>query len=118
MGRRSLGHIAIRTRRINFKTQLRPLCSSVSTAKPRKSSFISPADCPSKAAPGRFPSYKSCTETCLQEELMSCLTRLAISEKVRQPQCVESYGYLHGPNHLQSHLKRHSRAKVPTEKRS
>ncbi|GFX93728.1 hypothetical protein TNCV_1589051 [Trichonephila clavipes] len=35
----------------------------------------------SKAATGWFLSYHSCTGACFQEELTSCLTHVAISEK-------------------------------------
>ncbi|GFW29552.1 uncharacterized protein TNCV_1549631 [Trichonephila clavipes] len=45
---------------------------------------------PSKAAAEWLPSYHSCTGACIQEDLISRLTRIAISEKVRQPSCVGS----------------------------
>ncbi|GFS60759.1 hypothetical protein TNCV_2001621 [Trichonephila clavipes] len=74
VGRSGMGHIAIRKRRVNFKTCHMPLSSSMSTAKPLSrvvSSRLIPV--PSKAAPGWFPSYHSCTGTWFQEELESCL---------------------------------------------
>ncbi|GFW85557.1 hypothetical protein TNCV_852091 [Trichonephila clavipes] len=43
VGRSGLGHNAIRTRKVNFKTYHVPLSSSMFTAKPSKSSFNSPA---------------------------------------------------------------------------
>ncbi|GFX43810.1 hypothetical protein TNCV_4110891 [Trichonephila clavipes] len=42
VSRSGLGHIAIRTRMVNFKTHPMPLSSSMSTAKPSKNCYISP----------------------------------------------------------------------------
>ncbi|GFT09175.1 hypothetical protein TNCV_4106061 [Trichonephila clavipes] len=45
---------------------------------------------PIKTVPGRFPSYHSCTGACHQGELISCLNRVAFSENLSHPPCVES----------------------------
>ncbi|GFV23061.1 hypothetical protein TNCV_5101571 [Trichonephila clavipes] len=45
VGSSDLGHIANWTGRVNFKTLHMPLSSSMSTAKPSKSNFISPTAC-------------------------------------------------------------------------
>ncbi|GFU34680.1 hypothetical protein TNCV_1993911 [Trichonephila clavipes] len=55
VGRSGLGHIAIWTERVNFKTRNKPVSSSTSIAKPSKnrvSSRLLPV--PSKAAPVSF----------------------------------------------------------------
>ncbi|GFW57525.1 hypothetical protein TNCV_544341 [Trichonephila clavipes] len=49
VGRSGLGHIAIWTRRVNFKIHYMPMSSRMSTAKPSKSSFISPTACPQQS---------------------------------------------------------------------
>ncbi|GFV63712.1 hypothetical protein TNCV_2012511 [Trichonephila clavipes] len=51
MGRISLGHIAIRTRTVNFKTIHMPLNWSMSSVKPGKSSSISPTACTMQSRP-------------------------------------------------------------------
>ncbi|GFV50083.1 hypothetical protein TNCV_2354681 [Trichonephila clavipes] len=48
--RSGLGHVAIRRRRVNFKTRHRPLSSSMSTVKPSKRSFISSTACPEQSS--------------------------------------------------------------------
>ncbi|GFY33342.1 hypothetical protein TNCV_1897941 [Trichonephila clavipes] len=63
-----------------------PLSSSMSTAKPIKKSFTLPTVCSKQSSTRTF----SFISPVLQEELISCLTRVAISEKARRPQCVES----------------------------
>ncbi|GFY17067.1 hypothetical protein TNCV_1088431 [Trichonephila clavipes] len=78
VGRNGLGHIAIQTSRVNFKTRHMPLSSSVSTAKSTKSSFISATACPKQSS--RFLLYHSCKGACFLEKLTPCLTRVAISE--------------------------------------
>ncbi|GFU85077.1 hypothetical protein TNCV_1553401 [Trichonephila clavipes] len=90
VGRSGLDYIAIWTRRENFKTRRMPLSSSMSTTKPSKSSFISPTTCPKQNSTrmvsfiplmyGGLPPIGTDT---------SCLTRVANSDKVRQPPCVE-----------------------------
>ncbi|GFW32378.1 hypothetical protein TNCV_675371 [Trichonephila clavipes] len=91
VGSRDLCHVAIRTSGVNFKICHKPLSSSMSAAKHSKNLFISPTANPSQSIPPRrFPSYHSCEWDYLQEALMSCLSQVAISEKVRQPPCVES----------------------------
>ncbi|GFV88824.1 hypothetical protein TNCV_4608691 [Trichonephila clavipes] len=86
VGRSGLGHIAIRTRRVNIKTHHMPLSSSMSTAKSMARVVLSRLlPVPTKAELGWFPSYHSCTGACFQEELTSCLTRVAISEKGSPP---------------------------------
>ncbi|GFV07357.1 hypothetical protein TNCV_1765181 [Trichonephila clavipes] len=62
-----------------------PLSSSMSTAKTRKSSFI----LPTTACPKQSSTKTVCTDAYLQEELISCLTHVANSEKVRHPSCIE-----------------------------
>ncbi|GFW55309.1 hypothetical protein TNCV_116951 [Trichonephila clavipes] len=57
VGRSGLGHIAIRTKRINFKSHHISLSPSMSTAKPSKVVSSSMLLVPSKSASGRYPSY-------------------------------------------------------------
>ncbi|GFV32732.1 hypothetical protein TNCV_3890901 [Trichonephila clavipes] len=90
VGRSGLSHIVIQTKRVNFKTRHMPLSSSMSTEKLSKSSFMWPTACPKQSGTGRFPSCHSCMVACLQEELISYLTWVTISEKVRQPLLLES----------------------------
>ncbi|GFV05178.1 hypothetical protein TNCV_223911 [Trichonephila clavipes] len=90
VSRSGLGHIAIRTRRVNFQTRLMLLSLSVTIAKPSKSSFISHFACPKQSSTRTVSFIPLMYGACLQEELISCLTRIAISEKVRQPPRVES----------------------------
>ncbi|GFW81298.1 hypothetical protein TNCV_376461 [Trichonephila clavipes] len=85
-----MSHNAIRIGKVNFKTRHMPLSSSMSTADLSKSSSSRLLPVPSKAASERIPSCTSSTGACFQEELLSCLTRVANSEKVRQPLSVES----------------------------
>ncbi|GFX28166.1 hypothetical protein TNCV_424931 [Trichonephila clavipes] len=54
-----MGHIAIRTRRVNFKTHHMPLSLSMRNLARVVSSCA--LLIPSKAAPGWFPSHHSCT---------------------------------------------------------
>ncbi|GFW01918.1 hypothetical protein TNCV_3028891 [Trichonephila clavipes] len=88
------------------------LSSSVSTAKPSKSSFILPTACPKQSS----TRMALMCWPCFQEELASCLTCLAISEKVMQPPCI--YVCPTVSNHQQSHSHRYSHATVSTERRS
>ncbi|GFW25277.1 hypothetical protein TNCV_5088431 [Trichonephila clavipes] len=73
VGRIGLGHIAIRKGRVNFKSRHMPLSSSMSTAKPSKSAFISPTAC-SKQSNTRMVSFiPSCMGVWFQEKLTSIL---------------------------------------------
>ncbi|GFV52991.1 hypothetical protein TNCV_2876571 [Trichonephila clavipes] len=75
-----------------FKTLHMPFSSGMSTVTPlaRVGSSRLLA-CPKQySTRTRSPSYHSCMGACFQEELTSCLTRVAISEKVSQPPSVES----------------------------
>ncbi|GFV61927.1 hypothetical protein TNCV_4107311 [Trichonephila clavipes] len=84
-----LGHIAIRTRRVNSKTCYIPLSSSMSTQKPSKSSFVSPTVCPKQSSNRTVFFRPLMSGACLQRELISCLTTVVISEKLRQRPIVE-----------------------------
>ncbi|GFX19062.1 hypothetical protein TNCV_323661 [Trichonephila clavipes] len=81
VGRSRLGHIAIRTRRVNFKTRHMPLTSSMFTGKPSKSHFISPTACPKQSSARTISIIPLMYGVYLPDELIFCLTRVAISEK-------------------------------------
>ncbi|GFX81966.1 hypothetical protein TNCV_2571651 [Trichonephila clavipes] len=108
-----LGHIAIRTRRVNFQIRHMLLSRSMSTAERIVSSHLLLV--PIKVAPGRFPSYHSCTRACLREELISFLTRVTISEKVRHPPCIESLCLPSRARPFAISFRTHSHATVSTE---
>ncbi|GFV15196.1 transposable element Tc3 transposase [Trichonephila clavipes] len=79
--RNGMDQNAIRIRRVNLKSRHMPLSSSMSIAKFDKNRSSRLLLVPTEATPGRFPPYHSCTAACLQEELICCLTRIAISKK-------------------------------------
>ncbi|GFV75245.1 hypothetical protein TNCV_295601 [Trichonephila clavipes] len=73
VGRSSLGHIAFWTRRVNFKTYHMPLSSSMSTAKPSKSSFTSLTACSKQSSTRMVFFIQLMYGACFQEEPISCL---------------------------------------------
>ncbi|GFV95041.1 hypothetical protein TNCV_1030391 [Trichonephila clavipes] len=62
----------------------------MASAKPSKSSFISHTVCLKQSSTRKVFFKQLMNGACLQEELISFLTQVAIPEKVRQPACVES----------------------------
>ncbi|GFU44829.1 hypothetical protein TNCV_2500211 [Trichonephila clavipes] len=90
VGRSRMRHIAIRTKRVNFKSHHMPLNSNASNSKSSKHNFISPAACPKQISRRTVSFIPSLYGAWLQEEVISYLTWIAISEKVRQLPCVES----------------------------
>ncbi|GFX52795.1 hypothetical protein TNCV_3719851 [Trichonephila clavipes] len=50
VGRSGLSYLAIWTRRVNLKTHHIHMSMSMSTAKPRKNSFVSPTACPKQSS--------------------------------------------------------------------
>ncbi|GFT73542.1 hypothetical protein TNCV_4021451 [Trichonephila clavipes] len=85
--RSGLGHIAIRTRRVNFKTRHMPLSSSMSTANPIKNRFILHTACP-KAKQHHDGTLPTTHVWGPRGSDILFVIRVEISEKVRQPPCV------------------------------
>ncbi|GFV66517.1 hypothetical protein TNCV_2271801 [Trichonephila clavipes] len=118
VGKNSLDHIAKRTKWVNFKNRHMPLSWSMSPGKPNKNRFIASTDYSNQSST-RMVSFKPLVYgASLKEELMSCMTRVAISEgKKGSHHALNPYGCPLGPDHMQFHFRRHSHAMVPTEKR-